>query len=75
MNARQWPVPGFSGCRRKLTLAGNAIAPKVSFLAPPRTHNGGHLPSVMVGRFGAGQHHRCDPARADNTVRACAARH
>jgi hypothetical protein len=56
-------------------LAGNAIAPKVSFLAPPRTHNGSHLPSVMVGRFGAGQHHRCDPARADNTVRACAARH
>lgn len=27
--------------RRKLTLAGSAIAPKVGFLAPPRTHTDG----------------------------------
>ena len=36
-----WPGPGFPGGRRKLTLAGRTIAPKVSFLAPPRTHTGG----------------------------------
>lgn len=27
----KWPGPGFPGGRRKLTLAGRAIAPRVSF--------------------------------------------
>jgi hypothetical protein len=34
--------PGFPGGHRKQTLAGRAISLKVSFLAPPRTHTGGH---------------------------------
>ena len=37
------------GGRRKLTLAGRAMAPKVSFRAPPRTHTGGQLQSVTTG--------------------------
>jgi hypothetical protein len=37
-----WPGPGLAGGHRKLTLAGRAIALKVSLLAPPRTHTGGH---------------------------------
>lgn len=35
-------VTGFPWGCRELTLAARAIAPKVSFLAPPRTHTGGH---------------------------------
>ncbi len=38
---RCWRLPGFPGGCRKLTLAGTAIAPKVSFLALPRTHTRG----------------------------------
>jgi hypothetical protein len=45
-----WSGPGFPGDRRKLTLAGRAIAPKVSFPAPPRTHTGGHDLPVTNGR-------------------------
>lgn len=45
MNVRSWPGPGFPGVCRKLTLAGMAAAPKISFQAPPRTHAGGqYLP-------------------------------
>jgi hypothetical protein len=40
------PEPDLPGGRRKLTLAGNAIAPQVSFLDPPRTHPGGHYQSL-----------------------------
>jgi hypothetical protein len=39
-NGRNWPGPGFLGDRSKLTLAGRAIAPKVSFPPSPRTHTG-----------------------------------
>ena len=46
-----WPGPGFPGRRSKLTLAGAANTPKVRFLAPPRTHTGGHeLSSDRLGR-------------------------
>ncbi len=50
-----WPLPGFPGGCRKLTLAGTAIALKVSFLALPRTHTGGHE----------------QPERGDRSWRAC----
>ena len=43
MNAGKWPGSGFPGGRRKLTLPGRAIEPKVSLLAPPRTHTGGQV--------------------------------
>ena len=43
-----WPRPGFLGGRRKLTLAGRAIAPKASFLAPPPAHTVGHKPSFAM---------------------------
>lgn len=36
-STRLWPGPGFPGNRCKLTLAGRSIAPKVSYLPPPRT--------------------------------------
>ena len=39
---RQRPGPGFPMGRCKLTLAGGAIEPKVSFLARPRTYGLGH---------------------------------
>lgn len=39
---------GFPGRCRKLTLAGGTIAPKVSFLAPPRTQTGGHERPFML---------------------------
>ena len=45
---RNWPGPGFSWGRRKLTLAGRAHAAKVSFLARPRTHSGGHYEKSSV---------------------------
>jgi hypothetical protein len=57
-----WPLPGFPGGCRKLTLAGMAIALKVSFLALPRTHTGGQQLPLTVStkpplerplRFGA----------------------
>jgi len=38
------------GCR-KLTLAGSAIAPKVSFPARPRTHSLGQEPPLATGSF------------------------
>ncbi|WP_158289068.1 hypothetical protein [Rubrivivax albus] len=41
-----WPGPGFPGDRRKLTLAGGAIALKVNFLPPPRTHTDGQERAV-----------------------------
>jgi hypothetical protein len=41
-----WPGPGFPRSRRKLTLIGRAIAPKVSFLARPRTQHWRQLPVV-----------------------------
>ena len=44
-NVCKCPGPGLPGDRRKLTLAGRAIAPKVSFLPPPRTHTDGHFRS------------------------------
>jgi hypothetical protein len=54
-----WPGPGFPGDRRKLTLAGGAIAPTVRFLAPPRTHTGGQEPSLTIdGCMATQQHHR-----------------
>ena len=37
-----WPGPGFPWGRRKLTLPGQAIEPKVSSLARPRIHSPGH---------------------------------
>jgi hypothetical protein len=46
-----WPVPGSPRGRRKLTLAGGAIAPKVGFLALPRTHTPGHQLTVTTGGF------------------------
>ena len=49
-NGRNWPGPGFPGGRRKLTLTGRAIAPKVSFLAPPRTHTDGQERAVALLR-------------------------
>ncbi len=36
-----WPGPGLLCGRRKLTLAGRAVAPKVIFLARPRIHTTG----------------------------------
>jgi hypothetical protein len=63
---RLWPRPGFTRDRRKLTLAGRAIGPQVSFLAPPRTHTGGHYLPLATARFsaagcdsGAGQEGAC----------------
>ena len=38
-----WPGPGFPWGRRKLTLPGQAIEPKVSSLARPRIHSDGQL--------------------------------
>jgi len=46
--------PGSPGYRRKLTLAGRAIAPEVGFLAPPRTHTGSHDRALAEGRLGVG---------------------
>jgi len=51
-SGRKWPEPGFPGSRSKLTLAGGAIAPKVRFLAPPRTHPVGQERVLASGRFG-----------------------
>jgi hypothetical protein len=42
LTVRNWPGPGLSCGRRKLALAGSAVAPKVRFLAWPRTHAAGH---------------------------------
>ena len=39
------------------------------------THTVGHLPPFTAGRLPAGQLHRRDPARVDNAVCACTARH
>lgn len=56
-NVGRWPGPGFPGGRRKLTLAGSAVALKVSFLAGPRTDTGGQeRSSGMVGRTTAPVH-------------------
>jgi hypothetical protein len=50
---RSWPLPGFPGGCRKLTLAGTAIAPKVSFLALPCTHTcGQEQPYSQVAQSG-----------------------
>jgi hypothetical protein len=49
-----WPRPVFPRGRRKLTLAGRTIAPKVSFLAPLRPHTGGHALTVTTGQSPAG---------------------
>lgn len=49
---RFWPRPGFPGSHRKQSLAGRAISLKVSFLALPHTHNGGHeLPFLSIIRL------------------------
>lgn len=37
----------FPGVCSRQTLAGSAAALKISFLAPPRTHTGGHARSVV----------------------------
>jgi len=39
---RFWPIPGFPGLLRKLTMAGRARASKVSLLARLRTYAPGH---------------------------------
>ena len=45
-------VTGFPlGGRRKLTPARRAIASKVNYLSPPRTHTVGHQPTVATGSF------------------------
>ena len=49
MAGRNWPGPGFPGDRRKLTMPGRAIAPKVRFVAPARTHTDGHQQSLVNG--------------------------
>ena len=51
LSACSWPGPGFHLDRRKLIVAGKAIAPKVRFLAPPRTPTDGHEPSPAAGSF------------------------
>ena len=51
-------MPGFPGDRRKLTLAGRAIAPKVSFLPPPLTHTGVQEPTVATDSFPASRSNR-----------------
>ena len=48
--------------RAKLTLAGVAIAPKVSFLAPPRIHTGGHKQSIQEERLPRGHAFTLRPA-------------
>jgi hypothetical protein len=53
-----WPVPGFPGDRRNLTLTGGAIATKGRSLAPPRTHTGGHQESFAAFSFPADQDRR-----------------
>ena len=65
-NFRNWPGPGFPRGLRKLTLAGRAVAPKVSFLAPPRTHAGGQLRVLLTGGFRA-FHRRRFSARTRET--------
>jgi hypothetical protein len=50
-----WPGPGFPRGRSKLNLAGRVLAPKVSFLAPPRTHTAGHLRTFAYVRNAAVQ--------------------
>jgi len=68
---RLWPGPGFLGGRPKLTSAGRAIAPKVNFLAPPRTHTGGQFRSsnsqeerAANGRFQGYSRHSSTAVRA-----------
>ena len=46
-----WPLPGFPGGCRKLTLAGRAIASRVRFLASPRTHSHWRLGTVAHDRL------------------------
>ena len=48
LDDRKWPGPGSPRERRKLTLVGGAIAPKVGFLAPPRTHADGQTLTTGV---------------------------
>jgi hypothetical protein len=47
-------------------LAGRAIAPKVIFLARPRTHIAGQLRPLAAGRFPAGWHDRDHLGRAES---------
>ena len=58
----KWPRPGFPGARRKLSMPGRAIAPKVRFVAPARTHTGGHKLTLAAGGYPAARLH-LDPAR------------
>jgi hypothetical protein len=51
ISGSSWPGPRFLGVRRKLTMPGGAIAPKDRFVAPARTHTGGHQPSLVNGGF------------------------
>jgi len=44
-------MPGFPGGRCKPTLVGRTVAPKVSFLAPPRTHTLGQVLSLVAGGY------------------------
>jgi hypothetical protein len=50
INFGSWPGLGFPGDRRKLTLAGRALAPKVIVLAQRRTHTGGQEPKFTSDR-------------------------
>ena len=45
--------PGFRGGHRQLTLASRTIASRVNFLAPPRTHTGGHKQTMKTDSFQA----------------------
>lgn len=46
-----WPGSELTRDCRKLTVAGTAIAPKVSLLALPRTHTPGHKRPADSGGF------------------------
>jgi len=63
----QQPLLAVTECPRgrcKLTLAGTAIAPRVDFLAPPRTDADGQEPSLADGRFNVAKAKRSKPSGA-----------